>query len=79
MSMAMQDALRMVQAGNALSEGEAEQVFAAIMAGEATPSQIGALLMGLSIRGETPEVVAGAARAMRAAATTIHPHARPLL
>ena len=66
----MQHALRMIQAGTALSESEAEQVFAAIMAGEATPAQTGALLMGLSIRGETPEIVAGAARAMRAAATT---------
>jgi anthranilate phosphoribosyltransferase len=76
---AMQHALRMIQAGTTLSESEAEQVFAAIMHGEATPAQTGALLMGLSIRGETPEIVAGAARAMRAAATTIHPHTRHLL
>ena len=75
----MQQALRMVQAGTALTEHEAEQVFTAIMQGEATPAQIGALLMGLSIRGETPDVVAGAARAMRAAATSIHPRARHLL
>ena len=79
MSSVMQNVLHMVQVGTALSESEAEQVFATIMAGEATPAQIGALLMGLSIRGETPEVVAGAARAMRAAATSIHPKTRHLL
>jgi len=44
-----------------------EQAFATIMKGDATPAQIGALLMGLSICGETPAMVAGAARAMRAA------------
>ena len=76
---AMQNALRMLQAGTSLTESEAEQVFAAIMAGEATPAQTGALMMGLSIRGETPEIVAGAARAMRTAATSIHPKTHHLL
>ena len=75
----IQSTLRMVQAGTALTEHETEQVFTAIMDGEATPAQIGALLMGLSIRGETPDVVAGAARAMRAAATAIHPQTPHLL
>src|SRR5690349_18760036 len=35
------------------------------MAGEATPAQIGALLVGLRVRGETPEEVAAVVRAMR--------------
>ena len=35
------------------------------MRGEATPAQIAALLMGLRVKGETPEEVAGAARALR--------------
>ncbi len=75
----MTDALHRIQAGEMLSEEAAEAVFGEIMRGEATPAQIGALLMGLSIRGETPAVVAGAARAMRAASLTISPQARPLL
>src|SRR5256886_4843889 len=37
------------------------------MRGEATPAQIAALLMGLRVKGETPEEVAGAARALREA------------
>ncbi|MDX8410980.1 MAG: anthranilate phosphoribosyltransferase [Mariprofundaceae bacterium] len=79
MSEVLQQSLRRLQAGEAMSGDEAESVFHTIMQGEATPAQIGALLMGLSIRGETPDIVAGAARAMRAAATHIHPASQGLL
>src|SRR2546428_4840007 len=48
-----------------LSERHTAEVFAAVMRGEATPAQIAALLMGLRVKGETPEEVAGAARALR--------------
>src|SRR5881409_3076635 len=48
-----------------LSEDEATAVFAVVMRGEATPAQIAALLMGLRVKGETAEEVAGAARALR--------------
>ena len=41
------------------------------MRGEATPAQIGALLLGLRVKGETPEEVAGAARALRAAMVSV--------
>lgn len=50
-----------------LSEAEATAVFADVMRGAATPAQIAALLMGLRVKGETVEEVAGAARALRAA------------
>jgi anthranilate phosphoribosyltransferase len=50
-----------------LSEELAARVFGVVMRGEATPSQIGALLLGLRVKGETPDEVAGAARALRAA------------
>ena len=50
-----------------LSENLAARVFETVMRGEATPGQIGALLLGLRVKGETPEEVAGAARALRAA------------
>jgi len=75
----MQAVLRKLQRGERLCCREAETVFAAIMKGEATPAQIGAVLMGLSVRGETPEVVAGAARAMRRAATRIQPKTHDLI
>lgn len=68
-----------LQTGQAVSGQQAEAVFNLIMQGEATPAQIGALLLGLSIRGESAEVVAGAARAMRSAATHIHPASTGLL
>jgi len=72
-------ALRFIQTGGQLGADDTESVFGDIMRGEATPAQIGALLMGFSIRGETSEIVAGAARAMRAAATRIHPRSTDLL
>lgn len=71
--------LQRLQAGEIVTGEQAESVFMAIMQGDATPAQIGAMLMGLSIRGETPETVAGAARAMRKASLTIHPRTHPLL
>lgn len=41
------------------------------MAGEGTPAQMAALLMGLRVRGETATEVAGAARALREAMTRL--------
>jgi len=72
-------ALRLIQSSGELNADDTESVFTEIMQGAATPAQIGALLMGLSIRGETADEVAGAARAMRAASLTIAPETRPLL
>jgi anthranilate phosphoribosyltransferase len=60
-----------VAAGRTLSQGEAETAFEIIMGGNATPSQIGALLMALRVRGETVDEIAGAARIMRAKALAI--------
>jgi anthranilate phosphoribosyltransferase len=53
-------------ADRALTRPEAETVFTAIMQGEATPSQIGGLLMALRTRGETVQEYAAAAAVMRA-------------
>jgi len=44
---------------------------AIIMDGEATPAQIGALLVGLAVRGETEDEIVGFARTMRARAVPL--------
>ncbi|GIW54938.1 MAG: hypothetical protein KatS3mg082_1342 [Nitrospiraceae bacterium] len=54
-----------------LSEKEAEEVMLEIMNGEATPAQIAAYLMGLRMKGETVDEIAGSVRAMRAKAVRI--------
>src|SRR6266568_5071935 len=50
-----------------LSEEQTAEVFGVVMHGEATPAQIGGLLMGLRAKGETADELAGAARALRQA------------
>jgi anthranilate phosphoribosyltransferase len=51
--------------GAALSREEAARGFDTMMSGEATPSQMGGLLMALRVRGETVEEITGAVTAMR--------------
>src|SRR5207302_1502644 len=63
--------LAQVATGKPLSESEAEAAFEIIMSGNATPSQIGALLMALRVRGETVDEITGAARIMRQKALKI--------
>src|SRR5438309_7645982 len=60
-----------VAKGHSLSEAEAEAAFDIIMNGDATPSQMGAFLMALRVRGETVDEITGAARIMRAKAVSI--------
>jgi len=57
--------------GERLSEDEAAQAMGAIMDGEATPAQIGALLAAMAARGETEDEVVGFARTMRARAVPL--------
>src|SRR5215510_12879634 len=54
-----------VATGKQLSFEEARAAFDTIMSGEATPSQIGAFLMALRVRGETVEEISGAVATMR--------------
>jgi anthranilate phosphoribosyltransferase len=58
--------LARVASGAVLNEQEAEEAFDIIMSGEATPAQIGGLLMAMRVRGESVAEITGAARAMRA-------------
>jgi len=53
-------------ADRALTRDEAEEAFQILFEGEATPSQIGGLLMALRTRGETVDEYAAAAAVMRA-------------
>jgi anthranilate phosphoribosyltransferase len=63
--------LARVAAGHRLSEAEAEAAFEIIMSGDATPSQMGGLLMGMRVRGESVDEITGAARIMRSKAVTL--------
>jgi len=67
--MEIREAIVRAVGGQDFSADEIAEVFGQIMEGEATPAQIGALLIALRIKGETAEEIAGAARAMRARAT----------
>ena len=64
--MDAREALGIVAGGRSLTRDEAEGAMTAVMSGEATPAQLGALLAALQMRGETPEEIAGFASAMRA-------------
>ncbi|MBN9599639.1 MAG: anthranilate phosphoribosyltransferase [Afipia sp.] len=51
--------------GETLSREEATAAFDWMMSGEATPAQMGGLLMGLRVRGETVDEITGAVTTMR--------------
>src|ERR1700709_2853649 len=55
-----------VPTGATLTRDEASVACNSMMSGEATPSQMGGLLMALRVRGETVEEITGAVAAMRA-------------
>ena len=57
--------------GERLTEAESAAAFDIMMSGNATPSQMGAFLMALRMRGESVEEITGAARTMRAKALPI--------
>jgi anthranilate phosphoribosyltransferase len=67
----MKSVLARVAAGETLDEDTAAAAFETIMSGDATPSQMGGLLMAMRVRGETVAEIAGAARAMRAKASML--------
>jgi anthranilate phosphoribosyltransferase len=54
-----------VATGAVLSREEAANAFQQMMSGEATPSQMGALLMAMRVRGESVDEITGAVTAMR--------------
>src|SRR5947208_8805941 len=60
-----------VAAGSVLSRDESALAFDRMMSGEATPSQMGGLLMAMRVRGETVDEIAGAATTMRSKMTKV--------
>jgi anthranilate phosphoribosyltransferase len=64
---ALARAIRELAAGRSLDHDLAGSAFDTIMRGEATPAQVAALLVGLRVKGETRDEVAGAAGALRRA------------
>ncbi|KXS39494.1 MAG: anthranilate phosphoribosyltransferase [Halomonadaceae bacterium T82-2] len=63
--MQMREAIDAVMRGRHLSYAETHAVMNLIMTGEATDAQVGAFLIGLSMKGETVDEVAAAAQVMR--------------
>jgi anthranilate phosphoribosyltransferase len=71
----MSDALKPLidaAANGPLTRAQAEAAFQILFEGEATPSQIGGLLMALRTRGETVDEFAAAAAVMRAKCNAVH-------
>ncbi len=66
-------ALGTLSRGERLSEALTHEAFDQVMGGEATPAQVGALLMGLRVQGEGADEIAGAVRALRGAMRRVDP------
>ena len=67
----IKEAIALLVSGKSLAEEQASQVMEEMMAGEATPAQIGAFVTALRIKGETVEEITGLARTMRAKAVPV--------
>ena len=67
----IKEAISTLVAGESLSFEEASGAMEEIMSGEATPSQVGAFLTALRIKGETVDEIAGLASVMRSKATPV--------
>jgi anthranilate phosphoribosyltransferase len=70
-SSTLKPTLARLAAGAKLTEDESEQAFDIIISGEATPAQIGGLLMAMRVRGESVAELTGAVRALRARMTAV--------
>jgi anthranilate phosphoribosyltransferase len=67
----IREAIAHIAGGGSLSEDEAAAAMDEIMTGMATPSQLGAFLTALRIKGETIDEITGLARVMRAHAVHV--------
>ena len=69
----IQQALAKLLDGRDLTRDEARDVMDEVMAGNATPAQIGGFLVALRLKGETAEEIAGCAEAMRSHVLAVRP------
>ena len=72
-------AIAAVADGHSLSRDEAREVMGVVMRGDATPAQIGGLLVGLRVKGETVEEITGFAEAMREHVLPVTPTRTPIV
>jgi anthranilate phosphoribosyltransferase len=72
-------AIATVAEGRSLTRDEAREVMGVVMRGEATPAQIGGLLIGLRAKGETVDEITGFAEAMREHVLPVTPRRAPLV
>lgn len=75
----IKDAIARAVAGRPLSADEAAQAMGEIMDGAASPALIAAFAVALRMKGETPDEIAGCARAMRARMLRIDPGPGPVV
>ena len=75
----MQEFLKPLLEGKALSADDARRAMDTLMSGSATAAQIGAFLAALRVRGETEEELAGFAQSIRAHAKVVVIDRRPLI
>ena len=69
--MNINEAIKAVISRQNLNEGEMHDVMSSIMTGQTTDAQIGAFLVGLSMKGETIEEITASAKVMRDLATSV--------
>ncbi len=72
-------AIATIADGRDLTRAEARAVMGVVMSGEATPAQIGGLLVGLRAKGETVDEITGFAEAMAEHVVPVSPTRRPLV
>jgi anthranilate phosphoribosyltransferase len=77
--MNLTSALRALLEHRDLTRAEMTEVMRILMSGEATPAQIGGLLIGLAVKGETVEEVTAAALVMREFAAKVEIPCAPLV
>ncbi|HTY42799.1 MAG TPA: anthranilate phosphoribosyltransferase [Thermoanaerobaculia bacterium] len=79
MTPAIADAIRLIAARQPLSRELAEEAFGDLMDGRATEAQKGAILLGITTRGETAAEIVGAVAALRARMRRVPTRRAPLL
>lgn len=77
--MSFRDAVAAVAAGERLGEEQAEEAMEAMAGGQAPAAQVASLLTAMHMRHETPEELAGFARAMRRHSVALQPACAPLV